>query len=74
MGKLIWIISIILIIVGFIIVKIYDLNLENPQDQKKFASNFFEFLFKIIKNIKEITGFITKQDWSINETKNETRK
>lgn len=68
MGKLLLVIIIILILVGFFIVKTNSLDLKDSEDQKKFTSVYGNWLFKVAKNIKAVTGEAIQQDWSINET------
>jgi len=68
MGKLLFVIIIVLILVGFFIVKINSLDLKDSEDQKEFASLYGNWLFKVAQNIKTITGEAIQQDWSINDT------
>ncbi|MBI2499281.1 hypothetical protein HYV88_03500 [Candidatus Woesearchaeota archaeon] len=65
-----------IILVGYIVITSYDLNLKEKQDQKQFFSVFSKWFYKAIKNTISTIGFTLKQDWSpINKTgeKNDTK-
>ena len=56
---------IIFLLVGaFMIIKQNNLDVkENSEDRVSFAKKFSGWLFNIGKNIKDLTGEATKQEW-----------
>lgn len=71
MGKLMIIIILILLIGGYMIVRSYDLNLENKGDRKTFFKIFTGWLVKLGNNLKQLAANAVRQDWSpTNNTKN----
>lgn len=72
MGKLIIAFILILIVVGYIIVKVNSLDLHDSEDQKEFILKYGEWVYKATINIKSVIGFVIKQDWSVKETENES--
>ncbi|MEK6951567.1 MAG: hypothetical protein AABX29_00985 [Nanoarchaeota archaeon] len=65
-----------IILVGYIIINSYNLNLKEKQDQKHFFSIFSKWVYKAVKNTISTIGYTLKQDWSpINKTgeKNDTK-
>ncbi len=53
-----------LVIGAFMILKQNNLDLkENPEDRISFAKKFSGWLFTIGKNVKDLTGEATKQEW-----------
>lgn len=64
MRKLALIITIFLIVGAYLIVKNNDYNLkDNPEDRTSFLKDFTGWLTNLGKNLKDITGEATKQDW-----------
>lgn len=61
--KLITILIIFLIIVGFLIASTYNLDLSQSDDQKTFLQKYSGYMIKTAKNVK---SFI-KQDWRIED-------
>jgi len=72
MGKLLIALIMILIVVGYVIVKVNSLDLHDSEDQKEFILKYGELVYKATINIKSVIGFVIKQDWSVNETENES--
>lgn len=64
MGKIMWIIIAFLIVGAFMIIKQNNLDVKNdPGDRVSFAKKFSGWIFNVGKNIKELTGEATKQEW-----------
>jgi len=63
---------IILILIGFLITNVNNLDLSEKEDQIKFVQQYGQWVYKSVINIKAVVGFVVKQDWSINDDKNET--
>ena len=64
MGKIMLIIIIFLIVGAFMIIKQNNLDLdENSKDRISFAKKFSGWVFNVGKNIKELTGEATNQEW-----------
>ena len=58
-----------IILVGYIIINSYNLNLKEEEDQKQFFSIFSKWFYKAVKNTISTIGYTFKQDWSpINKT------
>ncbi len=74
MIKFVIILVIILIVVGFLIVKINQLDLSKEEDQIRFVQQYGRWLYNAIINVQTITGFIVKQDWGIERKINESTK
>ncbi len=74
MAKLKLLIFITIILVGYIIITSYNLNLKEKRDQKEFTSLFSKWAYKVTKNVISLVGYTFKQDWNpINNTKNDTK-
>ena len=59
-----WIIIAFLIVGAFMIIKQNNLDVKNdPGDRVSFAKKFSGWIFNVGKNIKELTGEATKQEW-----------
>ena len=64
MKKIALIITIFLIVGGYLIIKNNDYDLkENPEDRTSFVKDFTGWLTNLGSNLKEVTGEATKQDW-----------
>ena len=72
MKKLLLILVLFLIIGGFVIKLQNDLNLEQDNDRKVFVKEFTTWLFQVGKNVFELTGQASRQDWLPDEEKNNT--
>lgn len=64
MGKISILIIIFLVIGAFLIVKQNNFDLkENSEDRISFAKKFSGWIVNIGKNIKDLTGEATNQEW-----------
>ena len=63
--KLWFILLILLVVIGFIIVSSYSLDLSDKSDQKTFTKAYVGYIVKAAKNIKDLTQQGFKQDWEI---------
>ena len=64
MGKITWIIIAFLIVGAFMIINQNGLDIKNDsEDRVSFAKKFSGWVFNVGKNIKELTGEATKQEW-----------
>ena len=74
MKKLIVIIIVLLIIGGYLIKSSFNLKFDNNSDKASFTKLFSSWTVKLFINIKSITTYAVKQDWSTpnpNSTKND---
>ncbi|MFH1591905.1 MAG: hypothetical protein ABIB47_00875 [Candidatus Woesearchaeota archaeon] len=72
MARLVLALIIILMLVGFLVAKVNDLDLSEEKDRVKFVKQYGKWVYKSVINIKAVVGFVVKQDWNLNEEKNET--
>jgi len=64
MGKILIGVIIFLVIGAFLIIKQNNLDLkEDSEDRVSFAKKFSGWLFNVGKNVKDLTGEATKQEW-----------
>lgn len=64
MKKLIVISILILLIGGYLIKTSYNLDFDESQDKKTFVKTFTSWISKLFSNLKSITTYAVKQDWS----------
>ena len=71
MKGLLLLLAIIFLVIGtYMIVKAYDISFEDIGDIKTFIVKFGSWLFQVGRNVKDVTGYATKQKWlpAVNET------
>ena len=68
MGKLLLVIITSLIVIGFFIASINNIDFNENGSKEKFAEIYFSWLIKGGQNIKDLVGFTVDQDWSLNQT------
>jgi len=70
MGKLFWIITIFIVIGGYIIYSSQNTDISNPDSAISFAGKFASWLFQLGKSTTNTVGYAMGQDWlpEINQT------
>ena len=64
MKKLVVIVTILLLVGAYLIVKNNDYDLKNnPDDRTSFLKDFSGWVVNLGNNLKDLTGGATKQDW-----------
>ena len=67
--KKIIVIGIILLLIGAYLVKSYnDLNLKETDDLQTFIKLYSGWVYNLIFNIKDVTGYATKKTWLPKDT------
>ena len=70
MGKLIWIITIFIVIGGYMIYNSLNTDFSNTDSSLNFAGKFTGWLFQVGKSSVKTAGYAMGQDWlpNINQT------
>ncbi len=64
MGKILIAVIVFLVIGAFLIIEQNNFDLkENSKDRVSFAKKFSGWLFNVGKNVKDLTGQATQQEW-----------
>ena len=63
MKKLI-VLIIILLVIGAYFIKTYnDLNLKEAKDMKTFIKVYSGWIYNLVLNVKDITGYVIQKEW-----------
>ncbi|MBN2567277.1 hypothetical protein JXB02_04295 [Candidatus Woesearchaeota archaeon] len=63
MGKIFWIIVAFVLVGGWIIYSSYSIDLDDKADRMTFVKKMGGWLFGVGKNLKDLTGYMIKQQW-----------
>ena len=72
MKKTVFFLLVFLVAGGYMITQSLDTDFDEKGDKISFLKEFFNWVFQVGKNVKDVTGYASQQEWlpDVNDTNN----
>ena len=72
MKKTVFFLLVFLVVGGYMIKDSLETDFDEKEDKVNFLKEFFNWVFQVGKNVKDVTGYAAQQEWlpEVNDTNN----